>query len=238
MKKPKKTIVVIFCYNVEENILDIIKKIKKLHLNDRFDFLFLDDKSTDKTLRIIKNNRFKNSKIFENKTNQGFGLNYKFIINFAKKNKYAYIIFLHGDNQYPPEKISLIEKKLNNCSLCYGSRRLNKSSMFNNMPLTRYIANIILTSLINIIFKNNASEYFSGFRGINLKYLESIKLKKFSNNWVIEQQVHFAFIKKKFKISEIAIKTKYEKNQISMIPPFTYVLSVISSIIKFSIFKF
>ncbi|MDC3174114.1 hypothetical protein OA949_02535, partial [Candidatus Pelagibacter sp.] len=179
-----------------------------------------------------------NCKIIKNKINQGFGLNYKFSINYARKSKYKFIIFLHGDNQYPAEKINVIEKKLENSSLCYGSRRLNKSSMFRNMPLSRYVANVILTFFINLIFNNKATEYFSGFRGINLKFLKNINLKKFSNNWVIEQQVHFAFIKKKYKISEISIKTKYEKNQISMIPPFTYVLSVIKSIIIFSLFKF
>ena len=55
---------------------------------------------------------FKNGKIFKNKTNQGFGLNYKFSISFAKNN-YKNIIFLHGDNQYPAEKINLIENVLN-----------------------------------------------------------------------------------------------------------------------------
>ena len=238
MKKNKKTIVVVFCYNVQENILNVIKKIKKLNLNYKFDFLFLDDKSTDKSLIIIKNNLFKNGKVFKNKTNQGFGLNYKFSISFAKKNSYKNIIFLHGDDQYPAEKINLIEKKLLNSSLCYGSRKLNKSSMFKNMPLNRYIANIILTFFINLVFNNNATEYFSGFRGINLKYLKNINLKKFSNDWVIEQQLHFLFIKRKYKISEISIKTRYEKNQISMIPPFSYVFSVIKSIILFSSFKF
>ena len=127
---------------------------------------------------------------------------------------------------------------LKNSSLCFGSRRLNKSSMIKNMPLIRYIANVILTYLINLVFNNNASEYFSGFRGINLKYVKKINLDEYSNNWVIEQQIHFSFIKKKYRISEIPINTKYEKNQVSMIPPFTYVLSVVKSVILFSLFKF
>tara|TARA_B100000989_G_C19471962_1_gene441129 strand:- start:8 stop:724 length:717 start_codon:yes stop_codon:yes gene_type:complete len=238
MQKIKKSIVVVFCYNVEENIFKIIKKIKKLQLNKNFDFLFLDDKSKDSTLNILKKNNLKNCKVIENKINQGFGLNYKYSIKYAKKNNYKYIIFLHGDNQYPAEKISSIEKNLKNSSLCFGSRRLNKSSMIKNMPLIRYIANVILTYLINLVFNNNASEYFSGFRGINLKYVKKINLDEYSNNWVIEQQIHFSFIKKKYRISEIPINTKYEKNQVSMIPPFTYVLSVVKSVILFSLFKF
>ncbi len=238
MQKIRKSLVVIFCYNVEENILKIIEKIKKLQLNKNFDFLFLEDKSKDSTLEILKKNNLKNCKIIENKTNQGFGLNYKYSIKYAKKHNYKHIIFLHGDNQYPAEKIKLIDKKLENSSLCFGSRSLNKSSMIKNMPLMRYIANVILTYLINIVFSNNASEYFSGFRGINLKYLNKINLDEYSDNWVIEQQIHFSFIKKNYNILEIPIKTRYEKNQVSMIPPFTYVLSVVKSVILFSLFKF
>ena len=38
-----KTVVVIFCYNVEENIHYILKTIKKTHLSNNRDFLFIDD---------------------------------------------------------------------------------------------------------------------------------------------------------------------------------------------------
>ena len=36
-----KTLVIVFCYNVEENINNILKKIKKYSLNNKRDFLFL-----------------------------------------------------------------------------------------------------------------------------------------------------------------------------------------------------
>ena len=35
--KNKKTIVVVFCYNVQENQTYVIKEIKKLNLNYKFD---------------------------------------------------------------------------------------------------------------------------------------------------------------------------------------------------------
>jgi len=231
----KKTIVIIFCYNVEDHIPAILKEIKLLKLNKNKDFLFIDDNSTDKTNLIISDYNLQNSKIFFNKKNKGFGLNYKFSILYAIKKKYKKLIFLHGDNQYPVKKIQLIDNELDNASLSYGSRRLNISSMKKNMPTLRLIANIILTSFINFMLKNKSTEYFSGFRGLRVDELKKLNLNKFSNTWIIEQQIHFDFIKKKKLISEIAIPTVYKKSQISKIPPFKYVFSVILNTIKYSI---
>ena len=109
--------------------------------------------------------------------------------------------------------------------------------MFNNMPLPRFIANVTLTYVINIFLRNNATEYFSGFRGIKINSLKKINYQKLSDSWIIEQQVHFEFIKKGFKISEIPINTIYEKSHKSMIPPFNYVFDVIKNMIKYSLFK-
>ena len=85
------------------------------------------------------------------------------------------------------------------------------------MPLNRYIANIILTFFINLVLTTMPQEYFSGFRGINLKYLKNINLKNFQMT-VIEQQLHFVFIKEIIRFLKYN-KNKIRKNQISMIPP-------------------
>ena len=232
-----KVLIVIFCYNVEENIRFILKKIKKNKLNNKRDILFIDDCSTDKTNKILKSYKITNSKIIKNKHNQGFGLNYKFSIKYAIKKKYKKLIFLHGDNQYPANKIPDVDKKLDISSLCYGSRKLNFKSMKKNMPKIRFIANIILTFFINFMLKNNATEYFSGFRGIRVDKLKEIKLNDFANKWIIEQQIHFYFIIKKYKVTEIPIPTVYKENQISKLPPFNYVFSVLISTFRFSFLK-
>ena len=233
----KKVLVVIFCYNVEENIGFILKKIKKNKLNNKRDILFIDDSSKDKTNKILKSIKIKNSKIIRNKYNQGFGLNYKFSIKYAIKKNYKKIIFLHGDNQYPADKIPNVDKQLDTSSLCYGSRKLNADSMKKNMPKMRLIANMVLTFFINFMLRNNATEYFSGFRGIRVEKLKNIKLNNFANKWIIEQQIHFYFINKKYKVTEIPIPTVYKDNQISKLPPFNYVFSVIINTFRFSFLK-
>ena len=231
------TLVVIFCYNVEENIANLCKKIKKVRLNNNSDLLFIDDNSIDHTNKIIKSFNLKNSKIFKNKKNKGYGLNYKFSIKYSIKNKYEKLIFLHGDDQYPANKVSVIDKKLNNYDLCYGSRRLDLDSMVKNMPKLRSITNFFLTGLINFLLKSNHTEYFSGLRGFKINKLKKINLKNLANNWIIEQQIHFEFIKKKYKIAEFPIPSSYKKSQVSRLPPLRYVFSVLTNVIKYSFSK-
>ena len=104
------------------------------------------------------------------------------------------------------------------------------------MPKIKIIVNIILTKFINFIYGVNYSEYFSGFRGFNLKNLKKINLEKLSNNYPIEQEIHFIFIKRNYKISEFPIPTVYE-DQISRIPPVRYVITIVLKALKYSLFK-
>tara|TARA_Y100000590_G_scaffold83476_1_gene93044 strand:+ start:809 stop:1525 length:717 start_codon:yes stop_codon:yes gene_type:complete len=237
--KNKKILICIFSYNVEDYIDKVFKNLKKYkHLNKSI--LFINDCSTDKTKEKINNIKKKNNKtkivIINNKTNKGYGGNYKIAIKFALKNNFQKLIFLHGDNQYPASKISKLIKYLDTSDLTFGSRISNKNSSYKNMPRLKLYVNKVLTFFINLLFNVNFSEYFSGFRGFKLDKLKKIKIQKLSNSYPIEQQIHYIFIKKKFKIKEFPIPTVYE-DQISRIPPIKYVLTVMFNAIYLALLK-
>ena len=104
------------------------------------------------------------------------------------------------------------------------------------MPRLKLYVNKVLTFFINLLFNVNFSEYFSGFRGFKLDKLKKIKIQKLSNSYPIEQQIHYIFIKKNYKIKEFPIPTVYE-DQISRIPPIKYVLTVIYNAIYLALLK-
>jgi glycosyltransferase involved in cell wall biosynthesis len=231
-----ENIVIIFCYNVERNIISVCEKLILNKVTKNADILFIDDCSTDNTYSlinkfIIKNQNFK-IKIIRNKENAGYGKNYKFSINYVLEKKYQKLVFLHGDDQYPANEVNRIFKELDESDFCYGSRFLNTTSAYRNMPKLRIIANRILTFLINLLMSNNSTEYFSGFRGFRTNLFQSLNLDNFSDSWIIEQEMHLLFICKKIKIKEFGIDTVYE-DQISRIPPARYVMDVIKCMIKY-----
>lgn len=233
-----KNIVILFCYNVENNIIDVCNKLLSNNIASYSDILFIEDSSTDNTYELIKNfsQKLKNVFILKNENNCGYGKNYKISIKYVLEKKYEKLIFLHGDGQYPVDKIKEMLDELDENDLCYGSRFLNTDSVYENMPKIRIIANRILTLLINILIKNNASEYFSGFRGFKTKLFKDLNLTKFKNSWIIEQEIHLWCLLKNKKIKEFPIKTVYE-DRISRVPPFRYVKDVIICTIKFFLIR-
>ncbi len=239
MKNKNSNLICIFSYNVEKYIENVFFKLKKNnHFNESI--LFINDSSTDNTRQIIENIKKKNKKfnihIINNKFNLGYGGNYKLAIKFCIKNNFKKLIFLHGDDQYPANKINKLILHLNKNDLTFGSRMSNYRSSRKNMPKIKIVVNIILTKFINFIYGVNYSEYFSGFRGFNLKNLKKINLEKLSNNYPIEQEIHFIFIKRNYKISEFPIPTVYE-DQISRIPPVRYVITIVLKALKYSLLK-
>tara|TARA_Y100000590_G_scaffold459148_1_gene615517 strand:+ start:12968 stop:13687 length:720 start_codon:yes stop_codon:yes gene_type:complete len=235
----KQVLVSIFCYNVEEFIYNVLEKFYKSNSKD-ISIILINDYSTDKTLYEVKKfiNKFntKNIEIINNSKNMGYGYNYKISFDYAIRNDFTKIIFLHGDGQYPPSQIKQMSNLLEENSLVCGSRFLNFFSVRENMPNNRFFANRILTIFINFLFRKKFTEYFSGFRGYSIIDIKKIDFEKLSNHWIFEQQLQFVLMKKNMKIAEFSIETIYE-NQVSNLPPIKYCIEVVFNAIKFAFFK-
>ena len=95
--KPEVSVIVA-AYNQEKYILDLLKSIKiqkKKYSNIKFELIFCDNKSTDKTLEIIKKNKSNFIKIFRNRKNIGFSKN---LIKALQKAKSNYVTFMGADD--------------------------------------------------------------------------------------------------------------------------------------------
>jgi glycosyltransferase involved in cell wall biosynthesis len=92
-------------YNTEKYIGDAIKSILHQTYND-YEFLILDDGSTDKTWEIIQNYAEKNSriKIFRNSSNTGIAASRNFLITQAQG---MYIAWADADDISYPKRLSL-----------------------------------------------------------------------------------------------------------------------------------
>ena len=229
----------VFTFNVENFIESLFLDLKKYgHLEK--EIICLNNNSSDNTVKKINELKFKmkipNLKIISHSSNMGYGYNKKISFDYAIYNNFDKIIFIHGDNQYPAAGINQMISLLDNCTLAYGSRFLNKISVKQNMPKIKYFANPLLTSIINFLAKKNYSEYFSGFRGYTVLDLREFNYKKLSNSWIFEQQMMFEIIKKKMKIEEFMIPTVYGE-QVSLVPPVRYCISLFRSLIYYFIFK-
>ena len=210
----KKILIFIVTYQASFRILTVLNKIKKINKKkDNFKILISDDCSKDDTVDYIKKIKFpKKIKIILNKKNIGYGANIKKCLLYGIKKKYDYAIMIHGDDQYDAKYIPSIVKKLKvpNVHAVAGSRMINKSAAIDGgMPMYKFIGNIVLTKIFNILYKTKFTDCHTGLWGYNLKIFKSIKLNKMDDGFNFDNSTRISSINHKLTIKEISIKTYY-----------------------------
>ena len=216
--KKNKILVFIPAYNVENKITKVLKKIPKLIFKKHnISILIVEDNSKDDTLNIIKKiakkkfNKTKINLIF-NKKNQGYGGVQKIAFKYAIKKNFKYMVMLHGDNQYPANKILNLVNPLitNKYDAVFGSRMINSiDALKGGMPLYKFFGNKILTFFQNLVLSSNLSEFHSGYRSYKVASLKKIKYKNNTNDFHFDTEIIIQFLKKDFSIKEIPMPTHY-----------------------------
>ena len=233
----EKILIFIPAYNVEKKITKVLNKIPKIVFN-KFNakILVIEDNSSDKTLSIIKKViKKKGDKIkiylIVNKKNKGYGGVQKIAFNYAIKKNFKYVIMLHGDNQYPANKILLLIKPLltNKYDAVFGSRMINSiNALKGGMPVYKYLGNIVLTFFQNLVLSSNLSEFHSGYRSYKVSSLKKIKFKINTNDFHFDTEIIIQFLKNNLKIKEIAMPTHYG-DEISHLRSIPYGLNIVRS---------
>ena len=233
----EKILIFIPAYNVEKKITKVLNKIPKIVFNKyNAKILVIEDNSSDKTLSVIKKViKKKGDKIkiylIVNKKNKGYGGVQKIAFNYAIKKNFKYVVMLHGDNQYPANKILLLIKPLltNKYDAVFGSRMINSiNALKGGMPLYKYLGNIALTFFQNLVLSSNLSEFHSGYRSYKVSSLKKIKFKINTNDFHFDTEIIIQFLKNNLKIKEIAMSTHYG-SEISHLRSIPYGLNIVRS---------
>lgn len=214
-----KTLIFIVSYNAEKHIESLLKRIKTVspELSKIYDYeiLLIDDASKDNTVLVAseyKNNNQVNLTIFKNPINQGYGGNQKIGYQYAIKYGFDSVILLHGDAQYPPEMIKPMIDRLveSNADLVLGSRMLNKKdALKGGMPVYKFLGNIIVTKIQNLLLDTKLSEFHTGFKAYRVSTLKTLPFSFNSNDFDFDTDIIIQHIVSKAKISEVAIPTHY-----------------------------
>ena len=200
----KKILIFIITYKASyrlKKIFDLIefKKLKKYKVK----ILISDDDSQDDTIEIAEEIYKKNKSLIilkNNKKRLNYGGNIKSCLNYALKNNFDYAVMVHGDGQYHPKYILPIIKKLekNNSAAVCGSRMINKkNALKGKMPIYKFIGNIFLTKLFNIVYSTNYTDCHTGYWIYNLKYLNKSKLFNLTNTFNFDNQMRINLTKNK-----------------------------------------
>lgn len=199
-----KSLIVIPCYNEEENIKKLILEI--LELKKDFHILIVDD-STDRTGEIADELSQKYSEVYilhrENK--RGLGSAYIDGFKWSLEKDYDLIFGMDGDFSHQPKSLPEFLKAIKNYDLVVGSRYLDGISIV-NWPLSRLIISLVGNKYIRTVTGLKLSDCTTGFKCFRRKVLENIDLDKItSNGYSFLFEMNYIAQKKGFKIGEIPI---------------------------------
>ena len=208
---------IIPCYNEERTVFEVVNEVCKRFTES--EVIVIDDGSTDNSLIEINKVDYKNLKILRHKKNIGKGAAMRTGLKNIKKNT-DIIIFTDADKEILIDDIYRVidyyEK--NNVDAVFGSRFLKISfSKKYQMGLHRYLANKLLTLLINKISYQKLTDMETAVKSFKSNLINVLNLK--SNGFDIEPEIVKALSKEKVIIHEVPInyepRTSAEGKKIS-----------------------
>lgn len=162
-----KVLIIIPAYNEQENIERVVANLKT-HC-PQYDYLIVNDCSTDKTLEICSKNDFNYIDLC---CNLGIGGGVQSGYIYAYRNGYDCAIQIDGDGQHDPQYISRLVDPIEKgeADIVIGSRFIDYEG-FQSSGMRRFGINF-LSTLIKMICGAKVKDVTSGFRAANRKFIE------------------------------------------------------------------
>tara|TARA_Y100000031_G_scaffold148616_1_gene185165 strand:+ start:833 stop:1528 length:696 start_codon:yes stop_codon:yes gene_type:complete len=198
-----KLSIIIPVYNEENNILEVISKVKRTELkNITKEIIIVDDFSTDNTKKILSELKDSSIKIFFHQKNMGKGT----AIRTGLKHITGEIILIQdADLEYNPiEYEKLLEPIMENrTKVVYGSRLEAIRKNLKKMYKMHYLGNVLLTAVTNILYRAKITDMETGYKVFRREVIENMNLK--AKRFDFEPEITAKILKKGYKITEIPI---------------------------------
>lgn len=228
-------------YNVEKTLAEVLSKID-LSVLVRARVLVIDDGSRDGTAQAFERFILENAEnardlkshfeYLKFEQNSGYGAVVKKGIAEGLASGAAFVACLHGDGQYPAEKLGEFFDEMENCNLdlLQGSRHaVAGEAKRGGMPFYKRLGGAFLTALENRAFRVKLTDRHSGFIVYSSRFLKTVDLNRLSASFDIDLELISIADARHFAIAELPIPTRYdgEKSNLNVV---TYGLRVLRQV--------
>ena len=157
-----KILVIIPCYNEEDNIEAVVKRLKKVY--PQADYLVVNDCSTDRSRAILHGNKYN---YLDLPVNLGIGGGVQSGYLYAVQQGYDITVQMDGDGQHSPQYLPDVIGPVASGELdgCIGSRFITKEG-FQTSALRR-LGIRMLSVLLYLLTGAKIRDVTSGFRACN-----------------------------------------------------------------------
>lgn len=225
--------VVMPVYNEQETIAEIIRQVRSSGI-DSIELIVVDDKSTDKTRKILKVLEPIIDKLIFKENNEGKGSALREGIYHATGD---IVIIQDADLEYDPKEYQQLIQPIidGRADVVYGTRFMG-SQAHRVVYFWHYVANTILTLASNMFTNLNLTDMETCYKVFKREIIQSIEIKE--NSFGIEPEVTAKVAKLKVKVYEVGIsyhgRTYEEGKKIGLKDAFR----AIWAIVKYNLFSF
>jgi len=235
VKQECKVVLVLPACNVAKTLQRTLDEIPPGYAQH---IILVDNASQDDTVAIAK---AAGITVFEHERNRGYGGSQKTLYRQALAAGADIIVMLHPDHQYDataiPDMVTPIVAE--RADAVFGSRMLGGHPLDGGMPRYKYIANICLTALANIMFGRYLTEIHSGFRAYSRKYLETVRFEENSDDFVFDTEIIAQGIACGLEFWEVPIITRYfpEASSINFWSSVIYGFGILTVLLRYALHK-
>ena len=209
--------IIVPMHNDEDVILNTAKKLTRLENKYNLELIFVDDGSSDSTLKIMKNyaKEHKCISIYENKRNLGKGGAIKNGVSHSHGN---IVLFTDADLAYGIKQVKEMLKfhQKNNTEVTIGSRILHKEGYSGYSPI-RKIASRIFRLVTKHYIKIDVTDTQAGLKCFDGKVAREIFRKLETSDFAFDIELLLIAKNSGYRISEMPVKIVENDNSGSSI---------------------
>ena len=235
MKDSAKILVLVPCYNEEENIVATIERLKATCPG--VDFLVINDCSTDSSPALLKNHGYS---YLDLPINLGIGGGVQCGYQYARDNGYDVAVQMDGDGQHDPRYLfHVVDPVLQGqYDMCIGSRFIQKEGF--QTSFMRRVGIRFLSGLIRLLCGKQVLDVTSGFRAANSRMIEYFS-RHYASDYPEPEAILSASLSG-FRVGEVPVVMQERQGGMSSISTFKsayYMIKVSLALIidRFSIRK-
>jgi glycosyltransferase involved in cell wall biosynthesis len=203
--------------------------------------IVINDGSCDDTSGAARRaaGRFPKVHLVEEPENKGYGATVRKGLCLALRSPAEYVVCLHADGQYPPEKLPEFVSYMaqHGVDVLQGSRHKGGTAREGGMPAYKVLAGKILTWLENRTFGLEMTDYHSGFMLYSRRALESIPLSGLSDYFDFDLEFIACACARGLRVAELGIPTRYAGEQ-SHLNPIRYGLRCLRVMLRYRLGRY
>ena len=190
-----KVLLIVPAYNEEENIVRVCNNLKNNF--SQYDFVVINDGSSDDTLKLCKENHFP---VISLPVNLGLSGGFQTGMKYAYRKGYDCAVQFDADGQHLPEYVETLIKEIKNGSdIVIGSRFVTKKKPFT----MRMLGSFMISTVIKMTTGRKIKDPTSGMRAFNKTVLRGCAEKV---NYGPEPDTMAYFIKQVRKVKEVQVE--------------------------------